>query len=29
MFSKGELDKIEIKKKDWEENILSKFVEKG
>jgi methylmalonyl-CoA mutase N-terminal domain/subunit len=29
MFSKEELNKIEIKKKEWEENSLSKFVKKG
>lgn len=29
MFSKKELDKIEIKQKEWEETSLSKFVEKG
>lgn len=29
MFSKEEIEKIEFKKKEWEEKFLSKFVERG
>ena len=29
MLSKEEIEKIEVKKKEWEEKFLSKFVEKG
>jgi hypothetical protein len=29
MFTNEELDKIEIKRKEWEEQTLNKFTERG